>query len=232
MADVVKADVVKDFVSTPRRDLVDAARDRGLRGTPQQSALESEEIAWERANPMGQADVPEENELILWNFGVARSELKGEHVAQLRRFLGFLGSFAKAWDGSFTVIGHASHSGSSQENEELAEERALSVMRALKEFGFRNVYSENRGASEPRDYGTNGMALARNRRVEIRKSGPTPSAGPDVAPRFVIPGSEREWNEVPGEANNGVAAGVVFKSPWESPDIPLVENGELVVTVQ
>jgi outer membrane protein OmpA-like peptidoglycan-associated protein len=203
-----------DFISSPRQTFVDAARGTALESPRQLSKLEIEELSWARANPAGKADPPEDTLLVLWNFDVGRSILKSEHLTYLKNFLGALLLGAEASETRFTVIGHASTSGSYLVNQRLAQERALAVTHTLKGFGFRYISSQSRSAAEPRDSTTTGLALARNRRVEIRKEIPSPTAGAVPAPEFFIPESEKVWKEVPRVSSNGVPLGVAFESPF------------------
>jgi hypothetical protein len=146
-------------------------------------SLDQVERQWALANPGGEAEQSPNGALALWNFGVGGTELRPEHEAALR---GFIGTRLMARTRtSFVVSGYASQTGSEPANEALAEGRARAVARWLDNLGFvETTVAQNPGAQPVT--GEDGRALARSRRVEILSYDPyPPAAPPEDAPEFV-----------------------------------------------
>jgi hypothetical protein len=163
-----------------------------------------EEKDWARDHPVPESTVSG-MELSLWNYPIARTDLAPEHERSLRRFLDIiLLRGAQYTDAEFTVRGHASDTGDERVNNALAFARAQKVARYLTGLGIpaRQVKIGAAGSTEPVDRGDNGLAFARNRRVDVVKFIPTPreplpptdldpgaTPVPDPTPSFKIPKS-------------------------------------------
>jgi outer membrane protein OmpA-like peptidoglycan-associated protein len=211
----------ESIIDEPSQNFVSAARATALAPPRPLTALERAELSWARNNPDGRSDNPSDHELVLWNFDVARATLKEAHIDALRRFIGLYFLSPQAAPIAFKVVGHASRSGSSRENDEIAQRRAQAVANWLIQAGFSNVTTEALGAREPRDPGDDGAALARNRRVNVTLIGPVLSAAPQAAPEFVVPERIPRWEPAeagrPEEQLPGIP-GIAFEStPIEIP---------------
>ncbi len=137
-------------------------------GGPACPVPESQEIAWERANPAGRVDIASDGGLsvrILWNFAVGSAALKPEHLLEIRG-TGFRGRFGDR----VIVEGHSSCSGTPERRQRISELRAATVAEALRKVGIPRAALEAFGESDrrPRVPNTTPEGMARNRRVEIR----------------------------------------------------------------
>lgn len=142
------------------------------------------EQQWARQHPRGEAEQAPNGALALWNFAVGRADLKPEHEAALRSFVGTRILYPAGT--AFVVAGFASSTGSETADDALAIRRAEAVARWLDGLGFRDpVVSPNPG-TQPIP-GDDGRAMARNRRVEVLAYDPYPvKPAPPQAPAFVI----------------------------------------------
>ncbi len=172
-------DVTQTFVDTPARVAISPPR--------QLSDVERAELDWSRANPWGGAGQPSDNPLVLWNFDVAKANLKAEHIAALRGLVaaveGLPGLGVASYNGTFVVTGYASRTGTETVNTSFGQFRAAAVQTWLTARGFRTVIGQSGGID---DTGAqDGEALARARRVEIsRLDAATP---PSTPPDWMIP---------------------------------------------
>lgn len=168
-------------------------------------ALAAEEIRWYRENPDPQSTPTLENLkegddiLTLWNFPVAKADLGPAHRAVLEKFAapGLIAETLEHPRMDFDVVGHASVTGTEQSNVDYAQQRADTVAEFLGALGIMKVHAESRGSSQPDDEGTSGQALARNRRVIIRRSLSTyrvvpPAPPPKQAPADIKATGPRE----------------------------------------
>jgi hypothetical protein len=171
------------------------------------SDARKEEKDWARDHP-----VPESTdfgmELSLWNYPIGKSDLSADHQQALRRFLAneLLGKgSATPSKTELRLRGHASDTGDDRTNVALASARADKVSRFLQEQGFSRdqITARGEGAGHPMDDTGDGLALARNRRVDVVKFTPSQpvirppvdiedTGGdpvPDPTPAFKIPKS-------------------------------------------
>jgi hypothetical protein len=167
--------------------------------------LRKEERDWSREHP-----VPESTdygtEISLWNFPIGKTTLSAEHEQALQRFLAIaLMAGAAQTKAELRLRGHASDTGDERANESLARARAESVARYLRGLGIppRQITATGAASREPTDRTGDGLALARNRRVDVFKlvpsqpvirppldiSDPGADPVPDTTPAFKIPKS-------------------------------------------
>jgi hypothetical protein len=134
----------------------------------------SAETDWAKRHPVPESTASGDL-LMLWNYPVAKSDLSTVHKNAIHRFL------APEWlegpassSAELTVHGHASDTGDSKLNEALARARAENVARFLRAQGVssRLIFVSSAGAAEPVDSGSSGLALAKNRRVDVTKYTP------------------------------------------------------------
>jgi len=139
---------------------------------------------WARAHPVPESTA-NGDELSLWNYPVAKSDLSPEHQRALRQFLESIWFGRSSTRLELTLRGHASDTGEADANEIYARERAQKVARFLISEGFdsRQVTVESVGAADPVDRGTSGQASARNRSVVVTRFLP---AQPVVEPPLDI----------------------------------------------
>lgn len=166
-----------------------------------------EERDWARDHP-----VPESTdfgmELSLWNYPIGKSDLSAEHEEALRRFLAVelmsVGSTA-SFRTELRLRGHASDTGDDRMNVALANARAEKASRFLKRLGVPGdqITASGEGAGHPMDPNGDGLAMARNRRVDVVKFTPSQPVirppldiedpggvpTPDPTPSFKIPKS-------------------------------------------
>ncbi len=108
----------------------------------------------------------------LVNFEFDRAELKPESKLFLRKMGAFLAENEEGW-GSLKIDGHTDSMGSDEYNDRLSKARAFAVRRELMQAGVsaRSLISSGFGKNRPLDSAENGLAHARNRRVELSFSG-------------------------------------------------------------
>jgi outer membrane protein OmpA-like peptidoglycan-associated protein len=169
-------------------------------------ALAAEEMRWYRENPDPQSTPTLEqlsehdDTLTLWNFPVAKADLGPAHREVLEKFAapGLIAETPEHPRMDFDVVGHASVTGTEQSNVDYAQQRADTVKEFLEALGIMKVNADSRGSSQPDGEGTSGQALARNRRVTIRRSFSTyrvvPPPPPPQAP--TAPGPEASTVQV------------------------------------
>ena len=179
----------QDWIAGPFQRFVSDASAAALGSPRRLTAVEKEEIDWERKNSAGYAfsDPNDPFRLILWNFAVASATLKSEHQSALAaRFRTLI------LDPTLTVAlaGHASSTGSEKANTALSEGRAKAAQQYLLAFGvsadaFATV--EGRGSSEPIKTGDDGQSLAWNRSVEITLGYPQVAGPPTQVSATPLP---------------------------------------------
>jgi outer membrane protein OmpA-like peptidoglycan-associated protein len=98
-----------------------------------------EEREWAEQNPP-QSDV-DSGVLTLWNFPVAKADLAPEHVKAIEDFAkdAQLQESPGSPQSSWTVLGHASVTGTEESNDRLAQSRADNVKAVLTGLGLQSV---------------------------------------------------------------------------------------------
>jgi hypothetical protein len=149
---------------------------------------QSTERAWAAENPAGMVTARSSSHVILWNFDVARGDLKAEHAAELDRLVAVARIWLQLTDATLAIDGHASRSGAEAENESIAGDRARAAAQYLQDRGFsrRRMTVSQHGESRPWVPNITSAAMARNRRVEIRAVG-LPEAKPAPRPKLPPP---------------------------------------------
>ena len=205
---------------------VDSAAGPGTQATPatalaaggSQSSAQQIENAWSDAHPGGQATgAAEGNAIDLWNFDVARADLKPEHLRALEQFI----KLSRMQPELVTAIatGYASSTGSGQANFRLATQRAQAVADWCDQNGLPGVIVSNGGIPP----GDDGESFARARSVHLEVTGPPPP--PAVTPLWkVLPGKAAA---PPVTAQCGVKNTIdVDGGPWTFYSLP--PNGWLM----
>lgn len=165
--------------ATQRAAFIDDATDRALE-TPDHPRTSTaltpinrvDEDTWWKKNPEPQVTETADR-LILWNYPVAKTELVGTHQEAIRSFTMQLWLDHEHTGGRLSICGHASPTGEAIANVALATGRAQNVAAYLAALGFKGFEVTAAGSSQPADSAPTGQAMARNRRVELTKSGIT-----------------------------------------------------------
>lgn len=191
------------------------------------------ETDWANAHPVPESSVAADL-LTLWNYPVGKSALSTTHQQAIRAFLQneLLGPASSPVE--LTVRGHASDSGDAQRNVALSRDRAQAVAEYLRQQGFRTIDVSWAGATEPLDPGSSGLALARNRRVDIRKYIPSK---PDALPPIDLGGPpDAEPAPAPPQPQSAGASpslptpsSASFELPI-SQSVPTLTTSEIVIT--
>ena len=180
------------------------------------------ERAWASAHPDGrgaQSDV-----LILWNFAIADSTLKGEHEQALRAFL----QIRQLSPAVFHLLasGYASKTGSESTNERLRQARADAVAAWCRTAGFTDIGTETGlpGSPDlpPPTEAGEGLAQARAVMLQILYTDADPEPPP---PRLALLTNP---SEAPSVINCGSKIEFVLaeaKLDLKFPDNPWVVNG-------
>jgi hypothetical protein len=130
------------------------------------ATVSTAETKWAKQNPP-QITLTSEK-LTLWNYPVGKSTLSDEFETAIANFLinGVTDGNTDSYEVS--VRGHASSSGEgSFDNDALSQSRADAVGSFIKQLGYSKIDVSAAGASEPADNSGSGLAMARNRRVDI-----------------------------------------------------------------
>jgi outer membrane protein OmpA-like peptidoglycan-associated protein len=130
----------------------------------------SAERAWAAEHAQGEVIEEGPDHLILWNFDVDRADLKPEHLVALERFAARLPLVFLASGVALQIDGHASRSGTVQENDSISILRANVVFEYLLGRGLDGERTNigYLGSSQPLLPNFTGAAMARNRRVDLR----------------------------------------------------------------
>lgn len=166
----------------------------------------AEERAWWSEHPDPQVTRTSDR-LTLWNYPVAGTDLAPAHAAALRQFVQFLALAPAATSTSVEIVGHASVTG--EGNDSIARQRSDKVAAHLRQLGFVKLGVSTAGDGQPADPGTNGQALARNRRVEVTLY----RATVEPEPRLPI----EPWQPTPAGSDPPSAGGIggFFEVPVE-----------------
>lgn len=129
------------------------------------------EVVWFNEHPEPQS-FEVGDELTLWNFPVAKADLAPAHEDAIKRFASaaFIANSTDHQPTDFDIRGHASVTGAEGSNRDLGQRRGDAAKAVLNAMGFRSVEVTSAGSSEPADPGTSGPALARNRRVQVKRT--------------------------------------------------------------
>jgi outer membrane protein OmpA-like peptidoglycan-associated protein len=157
-AGVLNADSVNDPDSATPQAALAASSDR-----PTARQLET---GWSDAHPGGKITLPATGAIDLWNFDVASTGLKPEHIRALEQFIR---PFTLQPDMLTAVAtGYASTTGDGTANFRLASRRAQAVADWCARNGMPGVIANN-GGFPP---GDDGESFARARSVHLKITGP------------------------------------------------------------
>jgi OmpA family len=189
----------------------------------------TDEQAWWAAHPDPQV-TQNSDRLVLWNYPIARTELADSHKASIQSFLSMF-ILAPELNGSrISVCGHASPTGEASANVAIASGRAQNVATFLTGLGYKGFEVTSAGSAQPADTAPSGQAMARNRRVEMTKSG-TGDITPVRVPVEAVP----EQATAPAPAAKPSGVGLTFEYEAEFPidtvSTPAVE-GSLTAVVK
>jgi hypothetical protein len=130
----------------------------------------TDEQAWWAEHPDPLVTVTSDR-LVLWNYPVARTELVDSHKASILSFLSIFALAPELTGSRISICGHASPTGEANANVAIASGRAQNAATFLTGLGYKGFEVTSAGSSQPADTAPSGQAMARNRRVEVTKSG-------------------------------------------------------------
>jgi outer membrane protein OmpA-like peptidoglycan-associated protein len=134
-----------------------------------EGVAEGPERHWATEHPQGFVDRKGPDHCVLWNFDVGSAQLKPEHKKKLSEIIKSEWQYALL-GATIHVHGHASKSGTREENEFLSDERAAEVVNYLISYqgvDLKHVKWFYHGFSDPWFPNLSGRSMAHNRRVEL-----------------------------------------------------------------
>lgn len=156
----------------PRNPLSQIGSKLGNQATQQFMKTMDIEKQWSAINSPGDFTEYNNGHVLLWNFDIAKANLKPEHIKKLERIIEIWKVAILNPAAYISVIGHASNTGNHQLNEQISEMRAEAAKNYLTDHNVETnrIKIESCGdreplASEPLFLG---KGMAENRSVEIK----------------------------------------------------------------
>jgi hypothetical protein len=185
-----------DFVASPIQSLVTDERQRAIStASASANSIQVTELRWAQANPAGRVTQESESSILLWNFDVAKADLKPEHTSALVALSNPGLLLADRSQLTFVITGYASATGAPNENSRIAQARAAYAGAWLDARGFTTVLTNAWPGVVPGADGSDPVLLAHGRAARVERLDPPPARtsntpdDPISAPEFVYEAS-------------------------------------------